>query len=68
MSHMTFQLQVSLDNADYADRYGNGELAALAAELLDEAAQGVRFGRMTDSVRDVNGNRVGLWSLTAVID
>ena len=54
---------VETDNAAFGDT--PEEALAESARILRVVAGGMESGSLSGTVRDVNGNRVGTWELTA---
>lgn len=57
-----FRIEFKTDNAAFDDGNRAQEIARI---LRDEIAFQVRHGALGGIVRDINGNRVGQWSITA---
>ena len=51
------------DNDAYQEEDGNLLLLDAVADTIDVVARKVREGMQAGSIYDVNGNRVGSWSL-----
>ena len=59
-----FSVNVETDNAAFGDREPEPACAE-CARIVRIIAGELDAGRLSGSIRDVNGNRVGTWELTA---
>jgi len=54
-----FKLEFEMGNAAFSD----GEKEYEVARILKEIAEKVAFGKTEGSVADINGNKIGEWSM-----
>jgi hypothetical protein len=56
-------MEFECDNAAFAEQ-GPMSLSAEVGRILRQAARFAEMGITGDTIRDINGNRVGTWEVT----